>query len=155
MPLTIVIIDLILYEFDVTISAAGPFFLRQEQKQADSSSRPMPLPQLRYPVRLDFSHERFRLRSLSYLTQLPVHKLKIDQSFVRDVIENEQKQTIVNTVIVMGQSLGLTVIAEGVEEPEQAELLRQRRCHEAQGYLFSKPLSTDDAEAYFRNRLDE
>ena len=92
--------------------------------------------------------------SLSYLTQLPVHKLKIDQSFVRDVIENEQKQTIVNTVIVMGQSLGLTVIAEGVEEPEQAELLRQRRCHEAQGYLFSKPLSTDDAEAYFRNRLD-
>jgi len=91
--------------------------------------------------------------SLSYLTQLPIHKLKIDQSFVRDLPEDQQKMTITNTVIVMGKSLGLTVIAEGVETKQQAAFLHDRECHEVQGYLYSKPKPADDFKCYILNHM--
>lgn len=91
--------------------------------------------------------------SLSYLTQLPIHKLKIDQSFVRDMPENKQKMTITNTVIAMGKSLNLTVIAEGVETRLQADFLYERECHEVQGYLYSRPLETTDFQHYISEKF--
>lgn len=77
--------------------------------------------------------------SLSYLQRLPVHVLKIDQSFVGMLGESESSTAIVRTVVALAQSLKLKTIAEGVETPEQLALLHQLGCDYAQGYLFSKP----------------
>ncbi|WP_136254275.1 sensor domain-containing protein [Onishia niordana] len=78
--------------------------------------------------------------SLSYLKRFPIHTLKIDKAFVAEVNTDSDSEVIVNTIIVMAHSLGLNVIAEGVETDEQLEKLRERGCDQAQGYLFSRPL---------------
>ncbi len=77
--------------------------------------------------------------SLSYLQRLPVHVLKIDQSFVGMLGKSESSTAIVRTIVALAQSLKLKTIAEGVETPEQLALLHQLGCDYAQGYLFSKP----------------
>jgi EAL domain-containing protein (putative c-di-GMP-specific phosphodiesterase class I) len=82
--------------------------------------------------------------SLSALQQFPISTLKIDQSFVRDVMHNQDAATIVSTVIQMGKNLELDVVAEGVETEDQLAFLQSLGCHYVQGLLFGNPMSSDD-----------
>lgn len=82
--------------------------------------------------------------SLSALKDFPLTRLKIDQSFVRDVCSNRHSEAIVRGVITIGRSLGLDVIAEGIETEEQIARLREWRCASGQGYFYGKPVSADD-----------
>nr|WP_319564612.1 EAL domain-containing protein [uncultured Rhodoferax sp.] len=99
-------------------------------------------------VRLSIDDFGTGYSSLAYLQQLQVHKLKVDMSFVRDMTRNSGNASIVKTVIAMGHSLGLEVIAEGVEETEQAHYLRTLDCDVIQGYLISRPLPADTATEF-------
>ncbi len=85
--------------------------------------------------------------SLSYLKRYPFNKVKIDQSFVRDVASNHADAVIVNVIIAMAHGLGLEVIAEGVETETQCEIMRTSACDEIQGYFFSKPVDLESVRA--------
>lgn len=85
--------------------------------------------------------------SLQYLKRLPLDEIKIDQTFVRDITSDQNDAAIVQTIIAMSETLGLTVIAEGVETQEQLDFLELRGCHAYQGYLFSRPVNLTEFEA--------
>ncbi|MBI4743018.1 MAG: EAL domain-containing protein [Betaproteobacteria bacterium] len=84
--------------------------------------------------------------SLAYISRFPFDKIKIDQGFVRDIIENPVNAAIATAAIVMARSLNLSVLAEGVETEAQASFLRGRRCDSMQGFLFSRPLPPAEFE---------
>jgi diguanylate cyclase (GGDEF)-like protein/PAS domain S-box-containing protein len=91
--------------------------------------------------------------SLSYLKQLPVNKLKIDRSFVNDLPEDENDAAITRAIIALGHSMLFTVIAEGVETETQRNFLIKEGCEQAQGYLYSKPVSADKITILLRNGI--
>lgn len=93
--------------------------------------------------------------SLSYLKQFKIYKLKIDQSFVRNINNDAHDKSIVATIISMANNLGFTTIAEGVETEQQLAILRQLGCDEVQGYFYSKPLPADQFEAFARQKNSE
>ncbi|MDX8384980.1 MAG: EAL domain-containing protein, partial [Gallionella sp.] len=84
--------------------------------------------------------------SLSYLKQLPLDQIKIDQSFVRDIATDPNDAVMVQTIIGLGKSFRLNVIAEGVETEDQLGFLKSNGCMAYQGYLFSKPVPIDEFE---------
>jgi EAL domain-containing protein (putative c-di-GMP-specific phosphodiesterase class I) len=91
--------------------------------------------------------------SLQYLKKLPLYQLKIDRSFVNDIVTDSHDRTIVRTIIAMAQSMYLSVIAEGVETQEQMELLLNNGCRRYQGYLFGKPMPIAQFEACLTQTL--
>lgn len=90
--------------------------------------------------------------SLSYLKQLPLDQLKIDRSFVRDILSNPDDASIARSIVVLSQSLGLSIIAEGVETQEQRAFLAEIGCMYYQGYLFGRPMAASEFEQLFYNR---
>jgi diguanylate cyclase (GGDEF)-like protein/PAS domain S-box-containing protein len=88
--------------------------------------------------------------SLAYLKRFPIDTLKIDRSFVRDVMHNAEDASITGAIIALGKSLGLAVVAEGVETEAQAAFLRSRGCTLMQGYLFSRPVPAEEIAALLR-----
>lgn len=92
--------------------------------------------------------------SLSYLKRFPVTSLKVDRSFVVDMAHSDDDHTIVSSIVILAHNLGLKVVAEGVEDYSQVQLLRELGCEEMQGFLFSKPLPADDFEQLLRERAN-
>ena len=88
--------------------------------------------------------------SLNYLKRFPADTLKIDRSFVIELAENPKDEAIAMTIITLAHSMGMTVLAEGVEQNLQFEVLRRLGCDEVQGYLFSPPLSLEDVTRHLQ-----
>jgi diguanylate cyclase (GGDEF)-like protein/PAS domain S-box-containing protein len=88
--------------------------------------------------------------SLGQLKHFPIDTLKVDRSFIRGIPNGAEDSAITEAIIVMAKTLGLTVVAEGVETPEQMEFLRTHRCDEMQGYYFSKPIPSDELTKLLR-----
>lgn len=89
--------------------------------------------------------------NLSYLKQFSIHRLKIDQSFIRNIHLDEVNLKIVNAIVALGESMELDLIAEGVETELEMEVLKSVGCRYVQGYLFSKPMAVSDYESWVRN----
>ncbi len=87
--------------------------------------------------------------SLSYLQSFPFDKIKIDRSFVKDIVESTGSQNIVRAIAALAQGLGITATAEGVETEEQLERIRAEGCNEMQGFLFGVPMPAQDIERLF------
>lgn len=93
--------------------------------------------------------------SLSYLKTLPIHKLKIDRSFVRDVTYDVNDAAIVRAIIAMGNALNMEIVAEGIEENAQQQYLLQHGCRGGQGYLYGKPMNVEDLMEFMRRKQAE
>jgi predicted signal transduction protein with EAL and GGDEF domain len=89
--------------------------------------------------------------SLAHLTRFPVNKLKIDRSFIQNVCEDDQSREVSRTIISLGHTLEMQVVAEGIEKLDQLEFLKREGCDEGQGYYISKPLPKAEFEAFVRD----
>jgi EAL domain-containing protein (putative c-di-GMP-specific phosphodiesterase class I) len=89
--------------------------------------------------------------SLSHLKHFPIDTLKIDRSFVKDLATDPKEESIVSAIIVLAHSLGMDVVAEGVETAEELSILRKHHCDKMQGYFFSRPVPPQDFEALLRS----
>ncbi len=91
--------------------------------------------------------------SLAHIKRFPIDTIKVDRSFIRNVPEDYEDKAIIEAIISMGQTLSLTVVAEGVETQEQMNYLKEHSCHEMQGYYFSKPVSADEFANLLKTNL--
>ncbi len=130
-------------ELEITES----FLMRDHQRARQTLSELREL-----GVRLSIDDFGTGYSSLAYLQKLQVHKLKIDLSFVRDVTINEANAAIVNAIIALGHSLGLEVLAEGVERQDQADYLSARDCDLMQGYLIARPVPAEQLDHWLAGR---
>jgi len=89
--------------------------------------------------------------TITQLNELPFNELKVDKSFVDDITTNSKTQSIVNATVILAKSLGLKVVAEGVETQEQLDLVKEIGCTVVQGYIYSKPLTFDQLEKYVKH----
>jgi diguanylate cyclase (GGDEF)-like protein/PAS domain S-box-containing protein len=108
----------------------------------------------RMGVRLAIDDFGVGYSSLAHLKRFPIDTLKVDQSFIRDIPRDLEDMAITKAIIAMGNSLNLTVVAEGVETLEQETFLRDHDCDETQGYYFSKPITHDQFATLLRKRID-
>jgi diguanylate cyclase (GGDEF)-like protein/PAS domain S-box-containing protein len=138
-------------------SGAKPSLLKLELTEStvlenidDTISRMRELKQLGVSFSMDDFGTGYS--SLQYLKRLPLDQIKIDQSFVRDIITDPNDAAIVQAIIAMSDALGLNVIAEGVESEVQRAFLDKHGCHAFQGFLFSEPVPLDQIEAVLRGR---
>lgn len=102
-----------------------------------------------YGIRISLDDFGTGYSSLSYLKMFPIHRLKIDRSFVRDITHSDNDQAIVATIIAMAQHMNMEVIAEGIETKDQLDILTDKECRKIQGYYFSKPISAGEVEREF------
>jgi EAL domain-containing protein (putative c-di-GMP-specific phosphodiesterase class I) len=86
--------------------------------------------------------------SLAYLRQFPVDTLKIDRSFIHAIAESSEASALIHTLVSLGKALGLATLAEGIEDDQQLQRLRNENCDRGQGFLYSKPLSSADLERF-------
>ncbi|MGH9005197.1 MAG: EAL domain-containing protein, partial [Acidimicrobiia bacterium] len=91
--------------------------------------------------------------SLSYLNRLPIDVLKLDRSFIEHIADEVEARTVVQAVIRLGHDLGLTVVAEGVEDEAQQRWLQQWGCDAAQGFLFARPMPSDQLDDFLDDAL--
>jgi EAL domain-containing protein (putative c-di-GMP-specific phosphodiesterase class I) len=105
-------------------------------------------------VRLALDDFGVGFSSLAHLRDLPIHRLKIDRSFTTECMRDARTLTIVKGVIEMARALGIKITAEGVETPAQQEWMRQLGCDSAQGYLFSRPLTSEEFMQIFVEQRD-
>ena len=91
--------------------------------------------------------------SFNYIKNININKIKVDIEFIRDLFEKEANQTIMRTIIELGHSLNLSVLAEGVEKPEQEKWLCENGCDYAQGFLFSRPLPLPMLISFLRTHV--
>lgn len=103
-------------------------------------------------VRIAIDDFGIEYSSLGYLKRLPITTLKIDQSFIRDLLTQSADAAITQTIITLARCLNLTVIAEGVENTSQASFLQDHECHEMQGYFFSRPMPAESLTALLEER---
>lgn len=102
----------------------------------------------RWGVRLAIDDFGTGQSSLAYLQHLPVDELKIDRSFVQDVDADPRRQALLKSIVGLGQGLGLTVTAEGVETEAEQAVVRACGCDLVQGYLLARPMDLPDFEAW-------
>lgn len=88
--------------------------------------------------------------ALSYIQRFPFDRLKIDRSFIKDMLDNDSDKELVNVIIAMAKALGLQIVAEGIEEQRHVDYLNQMQCEYGQGFFFSRPLPAKEFEAYLR-----
>ena len=89
--------------------------------------------------------------SLAYLRRFPVDILKIDRSFIASMTSSEHSSALIHSLVQLGKSLGLDTVAEGIEERQQLEQLRDEKCDTGQGFLYAKPLSPQELEVLPRD----
>ncbi len=133
-------------ELEITESA----FLIDEQSIATAFRRIKDL-----GVRIALDDFGTGYSSLSYLRRFPIDRVKIDRSFVREISTNPSDRALIDSIIAMVHTLGMGVVAEGVESLEQAEILRAGGCDELQGYLFAKPVPAEEFERYLERIKEE
>ena len=138
-------------------AALSPQFLELELPEATAMDDPLAAIALMNQlhercIRMSIDDFGTGYSSLSYLKKFNIYKLKIDQSFVRDISNDPDDKAIVTAIINLASSLGMQTIAEGVETAGQMAFLRLQGCDEVQGYYFSKPMPADQFEAYVRRQ---
>lgn len=106
-------------------------------------------------IRIDIDDFGTGYSSMNYLKRFPIDVLKIDRLFIRDIPQDKDDVAIVEAILAMAESLGIAIVAEGIETEEQYDFLSKRVCHEGQGYLFGKPMPEDEFIAWYQRALND